>query len=175
MLPTIPTAVARPAQVPADLPSPAAVPSERTVERLPEPINRLDITRTIRALTPLELEGSEISTWYVVQLMVAATPFDPEALPNLDIFNEYRLYCVTGLDQGRVLNALRLGFFGEELAAQMVACYLTEFYESATVKRVSVAERERFARKTLEARKDIGATGRHSVIEITADRVARKS
>jgi hypothetical protein len=37
---------------------------------------------------------------------------------------------------------------------------------------VSVAERERFANQKVEARKDVEATGRHAVIEITDELVA---
>ena len=57
-------------------------------------------------------------------------PFDPDSLPNLDIFSVYRLYSVAGLDQGRVMHALRLGFFSDEIAANTVASYLTAFYQS---------------------------------------------
>jgi hypothetical protein len=39
---------------------------------------------------------------------------------------------------------------------------------------VSLAERERFADQRVEARKDVGATGRHAVIEITDELVARR-
>ena len=145
------------------------------MERLPEPLSRLEITQTIRALTPLELESSETSNWYVVQLMLAPTQFDPDSLPNLDIFNEYRLYCVTGLDQGRVLHALRLGFFGQELAAKMVACYLTEFMSPPPSNGSAWPSANASPVRRSKRRKDIGATGRHSVIEITADRIARKA
>jgi hypothetical protein len=95
-------------------------------------------------------------------------------VPNLDIFSVYRLYSVAGIDQGRIMHALRLGFFSEEAAASAVASYLADFYDKPAVKRVSSAERERFAEETLEARKDIGATGRHAVIEITDERFVRE-
>ncbi len=55
------------------------------------------------------------------------------------------------------------------MAAQAVANYLTTYYENSTVKRVSVAERERFAEQRIDARKDVGETGQHSVIEITSE------
>jgi hypothetical protein len=72
------------------------------------------------------------------------------------------------------MHALRLGFFGEEIAAAAVASYLTEYYEKPTIKRVSVAERERFADQCIEPRKDVEATGRHAVIEITSERYIRE-
>lgn len=128
----------------------------------------IDSTQTLRILTARELQDPA-ARWYVIQLSLAEQPFDPEALPNLDIFNEYRLYSVAGLDQGRILHALRLGFFAEEGAAAAVASYLGTFYDKPTVKRISVAERERFRDQRVEARKDIGATGRHAVIEITGE------
>jgi hypothetical protein len=100
--------------------------------------------------------------------------FDPATVPNLDIFTLYTLYSVAGVDQGRATHALRLGFFGEEMAARAVANYLTTYYDKSVVKRVSAAERERFANQRLDARKDVGETGQHSTIEITSMRAAPK-
>jgi hypothetical protein len=150
----------------------ASVPVPREVKKLDEPLPDLESTQTVRALTPKELE--EHDRWFVIQLALADHAFDPEAVPNLDIFSEYRLYSVAGLDQGRVVHALRLGFFKEEIGAVAVASYLAAYWDKPTIKRVSVAERERFADQRVEARKDIGATGRHSVIEITDELVARR-
>lgn len=144
------------------------------LDRLAATGPNLESTQTIRALTPLEIEDSEAERWYVIELDVSESAFDPDALPNLDILSEYRLYAVSGFDQGRVLHALRLGFFSEQVAATAVSSYLVTVYEKACVKRVSAAERERFADHRLEARKDIGATGKHAVIEITNERVIRE-
>jgi hypothetical protein len=152
----------------------APAPAPREVKKLDEPLPDLESTQTIRALTPKELEDAEVSRWFVIQLALADHAFDPEAVPNLDIFSEYRLYSVAGLDQGRVVHALRLGFFREEIGAVAVASYLAAYWDKPTIKRVSVAERERFADQRVDARKDVGATGRHSVIEITDELVARR-
>jgi len=152
----------------------APVPAPREVKKLDEPLPDLESTQTIRALTPKELEDSEVSRWFVIELALADHAFDPDAVPNLDIFSEYRLYSVAGLDQGRVVHALRLGFFREEIGAVAVASYLGTYWDKPKIKRVSLAERERFADQRVEARKDVGATGRHSVIEITDELVARR-
>jgi hypothetical protein len=152
----------------------APVPAAREVKKLDEPLESLESTQTIRALTPKELEDNEASRWFVIQLALADHAFDPDAVPNLDIFGEYRLYSVAGLDQGRVVHALRLGFFREEIGAVAVASYLAAFWDKPTIKRVSLAERERFAEQRVEARKDVGATGKHAVIEITDELVARR-
>jgi SPOR domain len=152
----------------------APAPAPREVKKLDEPLESLESTQTIRALTPKELEDNESSRWFVIQLALADHAFDPDAVPNLDIFSEYRLYSVAGLDQGRVVHALRLGFFREEIGAVAVASYLAAFWDKPTIKRVSLAERERFAEQRVEARKDIGATGKHAVIEITDELVARR-
>ena len=128
----------------------------------------------MRALTTVELEDDQALRWFVIQLSQSEDPFDPEAVPNLDIFTAYRLYSVAGIDQGRIVHSLRLGFFGEEISAGAVASYLTDYYEKPTIKRVSAAEQKRFADQTLEPRKDVGATGRHSVIEITNERYVRE-
>jgi hypothetical protein len=152
----------------------APLPAPREVKKLDEPLESLESTQTIRALTPKELEDNEASRWFVIQLALADHAFDPDAVPNLDIFSEYRLYSVAGLDQGRVVHALRLGFFREEIGAVAVASYLAAYWDKPTIKRVSLAERERFADQRVEARKDIGATGKHAVIEITDELVARR-
>jgi hypothetical protein len=81
---------------------------------------------------------------------------------------------VASKDQGRVMHSLRLGFFADEIAANIVASYLSAYYEKPDVMRVSAAEKERFAEQRVEARKDVGATGRHAVIEITDELVARR-
>jgi hypothetical protein len=152
----------------------APAPAPREVKKLDEPLESLECTQTIRALTPRELEDSEVSRWFVIQLALADHAFDPDAVPNLDIFSEYRLYSVAGLDQGRVVHALRLGFFREEIGAVAVASYLAAYWDKPTIKRVSLAERERFADQRVEARKDVGATGKHAIIEITDELVARR-
>jgi len=172
-----PAAVAPPAEVapPAWVAPPAAVAAPRHVQQLNTRLESLETTQTIRPLTTLELQDEEAARWYVIQLSLAERAFDPDSLPNLDIFNVYRLYSVAGLDQSRIMHALRLGFFSEEAAARAVASYLAAYYEQPTVKRVSAAERDRFADQQLEARKDIGATGKHAVIEITNELVVRES
>jgi hypothetical protein len=128
----------------------------------------------VRVLTQLELEDDTASRWFVIQLSQAEAAFDPNTVPDLDIFHLYRLYSVAGIEQGRIVHALRLGFFSEEIAAGAVASYLAAFYDKPTIKRVSSAERERFAEQSLEPRKDVGATGKHSVIEITSERYVRE-
>jgi hypothetical protein len=132
-----------------------------------------ETTQTLRPLTPTELEDAASLRWFVIQLSCSEEVFDPEALPNLDIFSEYRLYSVASLEQGKTMHSLRVGFFSEESHAKAVAGYLGTFYDEPSVKRISAAERTRFAQHRVEARKDIGATGRHAVIEITDERVIR--
>jgi hypothetical protein len=149
-----------------------AVPSRR-VQALSTPLPGLDATQTLRALTAVELEDAQALRWFSIQLSLSDRGFNPDSLPNLDIFSEYRLYSISVSDQGKPMHALRLGFFSEESAAAAVAAYLGAFYDHPLIKRISVAERERFSAHRLEARKDIGATGKHAVIEITDERIAR--
>ncbi|HWS62400.1 MAG TPA: SPOR domain-containing protein [Steroidobacteraceae bacterium] len=151
----------------------AKVTARRDDARAGAPVPSLESTQTLRPLTPLELGENEAARWFVVQLALSDDAFDPDALPHLDIFSLYRLYTVVGMDQGRLVHALRLGFFGEEVGARAVASYLSGFYDEPIVKRVSVAERDRFADQRVEARKDVGATGRHLAIEITDELVVR--
>jgi hypothetical protein len=169
-----------PARAPVLAPAPiltrAAVPAPAARQAVP-PGNRvpsLESTQTIRALTQLELEDDQASRWFAIQLSLAEEPFDPETLPNLDIFSVYRLYSVAGIDNGRIVHALRLGFFTEQIAAGAVASYLAAYYGNPAIKRVSAAERERFADLSLQARKDVGATGKQAEIEITNERYVRE-
>jgi hypothetical protein len=125
----------------------------------------IDSTQTVRALTPLELADDQISRWFAIQLSLSERPIDPATVPDLPIFNEYRLYSVTGTDQDRVMHALRLGFFSSESAAQAVAGYVGTFFDAPCIKRVSTAEHDRFEERRVAAGKDVGAGG-HAVIEL---------
>ena len=162
-----------PVRVPAVVPKLNA-PVLRQAEESSKRVPNLDATQTVFALTELELEDASASLWFVIQLSLAEEAFDPDTLPNLDIFSVYRLYSVAGIDQGRIMHALRLGFFTEEISAGAVASYLATFYDKPTIKRVSSAERERFAEQCFEPRKDVGATGKHAAIEITSERFVRE-
>lgn len=127
----------------------------------------VDSTQILRALTPIELGEDQLSKWFVIQLAVAEAAFHPEDVLNLDIFTEFNLYATIGLDQGRVLHALRLGFFAEPSAAHTVAAYVRQYFDAAVVKRVSIAEHKRFAEGQVVARKISEATGVHEVIELS--------
>ncbi len=165
------------ASVPPEPMPPAALPPgtpwPRVVKPTHKPLTDLESTQTVRALTSVELDNAEAKC-FVIQLSLVEHELDPESVPNLDIFSEYRLYSVVGRDQGRIMHALRLGFFADEIAANIVATYLSDYYDKPSVVRVSLAEQERFEHQRVEARKDVGATGRHMVIEITDELVARR-
>lgn len=189
-----PPAVAKPAAVQAatirPVPTPAVtraatsgpLPAARavapTAPRRADPAREaplsLETTQTLRPLTPKEMQDETALRWFVVQLSSSDQAFDPSTVPNLDIFLLYRLYSVTSVDQGRQVHALRLGFFGEEMAAHAVSSYLKSYYENPLVKRVSVAERERFSEHRLDARKDVGETGQHAAIELSTERPTAK-
>jgi SPOR domain len=170
---TRPVNVAPPPRKAPVAPAPRPV-QQRPVQHLNKALPNLDATQTVRALTQLELEDDQASRWFVIQLALADDAFDPDLLPNLDIFGAYRLYSVAGIDEGRIVHALRMGFFSEEVGARAVASYLAAYYDNPAIKRVSAAERQRFADQRLEPRKDVGATGRQAVIEITNERFVRE-
>ena len=165
-VPTTPPAPVAPAAAAATAKSGRR--NDRKVEIRTEHSAAVDSTQTMRALTPLELADDQASKWFVIQLALAEDDFDPEHIPHLDIFEAYRLYAVIGLDQNRIMHALRLGFFSDEISAQAVHGYIKTHFESATITRVSIAERERFAERQVLARKDIGATGMHAIIEMAS-------
>jgi SPOR domain len=133
---------------------PAAPPVKRPVVIFDAPIEDMDSTQTLRALTPLELNDDSQSKWFAVQLALSEDPVKIESLPHIDIFDEYRLYSISGIDQGRFVHSLRMGFFSAESSAQAVAGYLRASFGDAEVKRVSIAEHDRFAeRKTKPEKK----------------------
>lgn len=154
---------------------PTAAPAKARAEA-PTAVSQptIESTHTVRPLTSLELSDREASRWFVIQLALADQAFDPDTVPHLDLFSAYRLYSVAGLDGESVRHALRLGFFGDETSARMVANYVGAYYENPTIKRISLAERDRFSDQVVEARKDVGATGKHAVIEITDELVVRE-
>jgi hypothetical protein len=160
-----------PAVAPAPAARPTTVPPARptTMPAAAAPAAPAAPSQAV-AVKPLDVEGDQASRWFAIQLSLAEEPFDPDSVPNLDIFGVYRLYSVAGIDQGRIVHALRLGFFTEEIAARAVASYLAAFYAEPAIKRVSSAERQRFAEQPLEPRKDVGVTGKQAVIEITSER-----
>ena len=129
----------------------------------------LDHTQTMRALTPFELADSEAPKLFVIQLALSDSDFHPEDVPNLAIFEAYRLYAAMGIDaDGRVRRALRLGFFSDRTAADAVAGYLRAHFEAPTVTQVSHAEQERFAAHRIAGLKDPGETGVHAAIELSS-------
>jgi hypothetical protein len=147
-----------------------AAPASRApkIEVLPGPPPSIDSTQTLRALVIPDTTDSQSEKLLVIQLALSETEFAPESVPNLAIFNEYRLYTAVGYDQGKIMNALRLGFFNDEAPAEAVAGYLRSFFDSATVTRVSVEERERFSTRRVTARKEAGETGVHAAIELSS-------
>jgi len=145
-----------PAASPGDGPEKDHTPAARTI----------DSTQTLRVLTPLELEAGDASKWFAIELIRSADPIDADEVPNLDIFDEYRLYCVREAGDAANQHVLRVGFFSSEVAAQAVAGYLAAYFPTPKLSRVSVAERERFAEKLVTARKDVGASGRRTDIEV---------
>ena len=147
---------------------PAAAPAERRVTIDSRRAPAMDSTQTLHALTPLELADDDESRAFVVQLELSQDEIDPDHVPSHAIFEAYRLYIVMGLVDGKLMHALRLGFFADDVSAQAVAAYLKPFFAASAIKRVSTAERERFAERQVVARKDVGATGMHSVIEMSS-------
>ena len=104
----------------------------------------LDSTQTIRALTSDELQDESQEKWFAIQLAVSDQPVNLDAMPRLDIFEAYRLYSVASAGSGKITHGLRIGFFREEVSAQAVCGYLTTFFNSPTVVRISIAEHTRF-------------------------------
>lgn len=104
----------------------------------------LDSTQTIRALTNDELADESQEKWFAIQLAVSDQPVNLDTMPRLDIFEAYRLYSVALAGSGKITHSLRIGFFREEVSAEAVCGYLTTFFNSPSVVRISIAEHARF-------------------------------
>ena len=163
--PTAPSPAVPPAARPqASTPPAIAAKEEAPASNVPA----FDSTQTLRALTPLELQDGQSSKSFAIQLSLSEEPIHPEHIPNLDIFDAYRLYVVTGIVEERVMHALRLGFFSSETAAEAVAGYLKMYFDTPAIKRISLAEHDRFQERRVAARKDVGDNGKHAAIELTS-------
>jgi hypothetical protein len=104
----------------------------------------------------------------VVQLLVSAAPFEPGRIPRLDIFDLYRLYTDVTAIRGRVWHVLRLGFFKQARTARPIARYLASYFEAPTIVQVDEAEVVRSLQHGIKPHKDVGASGLHAAIELTA-------
>lgn len=118
----------------------------------------------------VEHSGPQHGAPYVVQLAASAAAIDPATIPQLDIFDVYRLYSKVGVAHGVVCHALRLGFFKEVRTAKTVARYLASYFDAPTIVQVGASEEARAAQHSLAALKDIGASGRHAIIELSTPR-----
>ncbi len=105
----------------------------------------VDSTQRMRALTPTELYDSHRPKSYAVQLVLSDRPVNLDMMPRLEVFAAHRLYTIAAEQQNATWHALRLGFFPDEEAAQVVCGYLQTFFSSPSIVRVSEAEQTRFA------------------------------
>jgi hypothetical protein len=109
---------------------------------------------------------------YAIQLRSSPVPIDPRSVPRLDIFDLYTLYCDVGLENGLMRHALRLGFFKDPSTAQDIARYLACYFEAPQIAHLNPTEQTRSLRVKLTALKDVGDSGRHTVIELSEPKPA---
>ena len=99
---------------------------------------RPDDTGIRRALKEAVARGAPVS--FAVQLHWSTRPIDADILPALEIFKAYTLYAVESRRSDRSCFFLRLGFFGDPVAAKQVAFHVRSNFTSAAV--VPVLEEE---------------------------------
>jgi|HubBroStandDraft_4_1064222.scaffolds.fasta_scaffold00413_11 hypothetical protein len=104
---------------------------------------------------------------YAIQLRISPAPIDPRSVPRLDIFDMYTLYCDVRLENGLMRHSLRLGFFKDPATAKVIARYLASYFEATQIVHLNTTEQTRSLRVKLAALKDIGDSGRHTVIELS--------
>jgi hypothetical protein len=107
------------------------------------PMLRPDDSGTRRALKEAVLDNAAVS--FAVQLQWSGQPMALDRVPPLAIFSAYTLYTVEGSRGGRTWYGLRLGFFGDAIAARQVAQYVRSDFASVAVVPVSPQERGRAA------------------------------
>jgi hypothetical protein len=126
------------------------------------------------AAAPTGVQISD-SAPYAIQLCSSAAPIDPRSVPILDIFELYTLYCDVRLENGVTRHALRLGFFKETTTAKVIARYLACYFETPQIVHLNTTDQTRSLRVKLVALKDIGDSGRHTVIELSGPEPLRRS
>jgi len=124
----------------------------------------LVVTNVVR---PRVLKGPNNGR-FVVELARSATPFTPQGVPHLDLFGLYRLYHHLDGNDGQVCHSLRLGFFNEARAAEVIARYAAAYFESPVVAQISVIEEAQSGEHVFSALRDVGATDQYAAIELTA-------
>lgn len=104
---------------------------------------------------------------YAIQLRSSPVPIDPRCVPRLHIFDLYTLYCDVRLENGLMRHALRLGFFKDPSTASVIARYLACYFEAPQIAHLNPTEQASSLRVKLTALKDVGDSGRHTVIELS--------
>lgn len=105
----------------------------------------LDSTQKMRAITLPEFYDSRAPKWYVIQLLVSDSPFNPDLIPRLEVFTTHRLYTVVGKQGNATCYTLRLGFFPDEESAEVICGHLRTFFSSPSIVCISADEQARFA------------------------------
>lgn len=107
----------------------------------------VDSTQTLRALSDAELYDSHRQKWYAIQLVLSDRPVNLDMMPRLEVFAAHRLYAIAARQADSTMQyALRLGFFADEVSAEVICGHLRTFFSSPAIVRVSTAEQSRFAR-----------------------------
>jgi hypothetical protein len=99
---------------------------------------RPDDTSTRQALKEAVVQGAPV--FFALQLHWSAQPIDLSRVPSLAIFKAYTLYATESRREGRSRYFLRVGFFGDPIAAKQVAAQVRANFPSAAV--VPVVEQE---------------------------------
>jgi hypothetical protein len=112
---------------------------------------RPEDTGTRHALKEAVVHGAAVS--FAVQLQWSVQPIDLSRVPSLAIFKAHTLYATESHREGRSRYFLRLGFFGDPIAAKQLAAQVRSNFASAAV--VPVSDQE--ITRALEAAKDSSA------------------
>lgn len=101
---------------------------------------------------------------FVVQLCQSLQPIEPHAVPQLDLFDLYHLYCSSKSRGGQVQHSLCLGYFKDPEHAKAVAGYLAPHFRHPLIIQIGVAEIISSLRQKFVPGKDIGASGQHAAV-----------
>lgn len=105
---------------------------------------------------------------FIVQLCQSTQPIDPHAVPQLDLFELYHLYCHSKFTDGKMRHSLRLGYFKEPEHARAIASYLAPHFRHPLIVQIEMTEIISSLRAKFLPRKDVGTSGQHAAIVLTA-------
>jgi hypothetical protein len=150
---------------------PVPIPLDIATDRPRPPLGKAPLLEQAAASAPVVtriISKPHPAPRFIVQLCQSTQPIDPHAVPQLDLFELYHLYRHSKFTDGKMRHSLRLGYFKEPGHARAIACYLAPHFRHPLIVQIEVPEIISSLREKFLPRKDVGTSGQHATIELTA-------